>query len=267
MLADPMTRAHAFKELDRRIVKRLHEILENADGTSEPLETFHPNLVKQLSAEFEMDFAECEGFGNTFVINLKFFHFHLHTKLRQWVKSAHFGVKSCLIVPCAAKSDVSIKFRNRSHPNYKRLRQKRFDFDFLLILLSRSRSRHVTTKCTMGPVLSREFDHPDLLVTFACNPAGNCCSQKWYRCNSSGCCVGDKYGCFGFSCGHTTDPGWVRNSPLRIELVDLLDDALKAMGTRWPSPTSDCCFAPPFSPHVAPQMVFAFNKVCKKPTC
>ena len=62
MLADPMTRAHAFKELDRRIVKRLHEILENADGTSEPLETFHPNLVKQLSADFEMDLAECEGF-------------------------------------------------------------------------------------------------------------------------------------------------------------------------------------------------------------
>ena len=92
------------KELDRRIVKRLHEILENADGTSEPLETFHPNLVKQLSAEFEMDFAECEGFGNTFVINLIFFHFHLHTKLRQWVKSAHFGVKSCLIVAvCSEK--------------------------------------------------------------------------------------------------------------------------------------------------------------------
>ena len=31
MLADPMTRAHAFKELDGRIVKRLHEILKNAD--------------------------------------------------------------------------------------------------------------------------------------------------------------------------------------------------------------------------------------------
>ena len=134
---------------------------------------------------------------------------------------------------------------------------------YLFIFQKKSRSRHVTTKCTMGPVLSREFDHPDLLVTFACNPAGNCCSQKWYRCNSSGCCVGDKYGCFGFSCGHTTDPGWVRNSPLRIELVDLLDDALKAMGG-WPSPTSDCCFAPPFSRHVAPQMVFALNKVCKK---
>ena len=128
-----------------------------------------------------------------------------------------------------------------------------------LSYLSRSRSRLVTTKCTMGCVLSRTFNHPDLLVTFGCNPAGNCFSQKWYRCNSSGCCVGNGVCCF----ESTTDPGWVRNSPLRIELVDLLEDALKAMGG-WPSLTSDCCFAPPFSPHVAPQMVFAFNKVCKK---
>ena len=140
--------------------------------------------------------------------------------------------------------------------------QKRFDFDFVLILLSRSRSRHVTTKCTMGPVLSRPFDHPDLLVSFACFPHGNCLSQKWYRCNSSGCCIGQKYGCFGFSCGHTTDPGWVRNSPLRIELVDLLDDALKALGG-WPS-ISGCCFGQTLHSSCPPQLVFAFNKVCKK---
>jgi len=114
----------------------------------------------------------------------------------------------------------------------------------------------------MGPVLSRTFNHPDLLVTFGCNPGANCCSQKWYRCNSSGCCIGEKFGCFGSSCGHTTDPGWVRNSPLRIELVDLLDDALKAMGG-WPS-ISVCCFGQTLHPHVPPQLVFAFNKVCKK---
>jgi len=114
----------------------------------------------------------------------------------------------------------------------------------------------------MGPVLSRPFDHPDLLVSFACFPHGNCLSQKWYRCNSSGCCIGQKYGCFGFSCGHTTDPGWVRNSPLRIELVDLLTDALKAMGG-WPS-VSGCCFGQCLRTHVPPQLVYELNKVCKK---
>jgi hypothetical protein len=55
-----MTRAHAFKELDGRIVKRLHEILKNADLKKLSI----PDLAKQLSAEFEMDFAECEGFGD-----------------------------------------------------------------------------------------------------------------------------------------------------------------------------------------------------------
>ena len=64
------------------------------------------------------------------------------------------------------------------------------------------------------------------------------------------------------SCGDTTDPGWVRNSPLRIELVDLLDDALKAMGG-WPS-LSGFCFGQYFHQHVAPQLVLALNKVCKK---
>ena len=110
------------------------------------------------------------------------------------------------------------------------------------------------------------FNHPDLLVTFACSPVATG-GQEWYRCNSSGCCIGIKYGCFGFpcghtSCGHTTDPGWVRNSPLRIELVDLLDDALKAMGG-WPS-LRRSCFCQYFHTHVAPQLVLAFNKVCKK---
>ena len=114
----------------------------------------------------------------------------------------------------------------------------------------------------MGPAHSAPFNHPDLLVTFACSPAANCNSQEWYRCNSSGCCIGQTYGCFGFSCGHTTDPGWVRNSPLRIELVDLLTDALKAMGG-WPS-LSGCCFGQYFHRDVAPQLVYELNKVCKK---
>ena len=130
----------------------------------------------------------------------------------------------------------------------------------------------------MGCAHSQTFNHPDLLVTFGCNPAANCFSQKWYRCNSSGCCigaklccagdahgdgcVGDAYGFCGFRCGDTTDPGWVRNSPLRIELVDLLHDALKAMGG-WPK-DDICCFGRAFHGHVAPQLVEAFNKVCKK---
>ena len=121
----------------------------------------------------------------------------------------------------------------------------------------------------MGCAHSTTFNHPDLLVTFGCNPAANCFSQKWYRCNSSGCCIGAKYGCVGdaygfcgFSCGDITDPGWVRNSPLRIELVDLLHDALNAMGG-WPK-LDICCFGRAFHGHVAPQLVEAFNKVCKK---
>ena len=114
----------------------------------------------------------------------------------------------------------------------------------------------------MGSAHSAPFNHPDLLVTFACSPAANFNSQEWYRCNSSGCCIGQTYGCFGFSCGHATDPGWVRNSPLRIELVDLLTDALKAMGG-WPS-LSGCCFGQHLRTHVPPQLVLALNKVCKK---
>merc|ERR1711959_120064 len=96
-----------------------------------------------------------------------------------------------------------------------------------------------TTKRTMGCSQSTPaFYHPDLLVTFTCNPVANCLSQKWYRPWGHGFGSGDAIHC-GFSCGDTTDPGWVRNSPLRIELVDLLSDALKTMGG-WPKYA--CCF-------------------------
>ena len=110
------------------------------------------------------------------------------------------------------------------------------------------------------------FYHPDLLVTFGCNPTLNCTSQKWYRCNSRGFGSGDAIHC-GLSCGDpgTTDPGWARNSPLRIELVDLLSDALKAMGG-WPkfgACCGACCFGQ-FHGQVAPRLVEAINKVCKK---
>jgi hypothetical protein len=97
-------------------------------------------------------------------------------------------------------------------------------------------------------------------VTFACSPVATG-GQEWYRCHSSGCCIGQKYGCFGFSCCNTTDPGWVRNSPLRIELVDLLTDALKAM-EGWPSLSG--CFGQYLCEHVPPQLVLELNKVCKK---
>jgi hypothetical protein len=115
----------------------------------------------------------------------------------------------------------------------------------------RSRSRHVTTKCTMGTTPSRTFNHPDLLAAFCCGPVDtNCCSQKWYRHYS----------------GNTNDPGWQRNSPLRIELVDLLTDALKAMGG-WPTwnDTTCCCFGGSCKKllSIPPQLVEAFNKVCK----
>ena len=52
-------RSPAYQELDRRIVKRLHEILENDWYDKKPSVS---DLVKQLSADFEMDLAECEGF-------------------------------------------------------------------------------------------------------------------------------------------------------------------------------------------------------------
>ena len=117
----------------------------------------------------------------------------------------------------------------------------------------------------MGCEHSTTFKHPDLLVAFCSSPAANCLSQKWYRVSTSGVCAGTGYGFCGFSCGDTTDPGWVRNSPLRIELVDLLCVALNTMGG-WPKHDNafSRCFGRVFHGHVAPQLVEAFNKVCKK---
>ena len=98
----------------------------------------------------------------------------------------------------------------------------------------------------MGAVQSTPtFYHPDLLAAFCCDPVRTCKGQKWYR-----------------RFDNIIDPSWVRNSPLRIELVDLLNDALKAMGG-WPK-HSGCCFGSTLHVHVAPQLVEAFNKVCKK---
>ena len=98
----------------------------------------------------------------------------------------------------------------------------------------------------MGAVQSTPtFYHPDLLAAFCCDPVRTCKGQKWYR-----------------RFDNIIDPSWVRNSPLRIELVDLLNDVLKAMGG-WPR-FSGCCFGSTPHAHVAPQLVEAFNKVCKK---
>ncbi len=114
----------------------------------------------------------------------------------------------------------------------------------------------------MGCCLSTPaFYHPDLLVTFSCFPTGTCFSQKWYRCNSRGLGVDPNVCDCGLSCGCPDDPGWARNSPLRIELVDLLSDALKAMGG-WPK--YDTCLGRAFHGQVAPRLVEAINKVCKK---
>ena len=81
------------------------------------------------------------------------------------------------------------------------------------------------------------FYHPDLLAVFSYDTV----FEKWYR-----------YRQFG-----------VRNSPLRNELVDLLNDATKAMGG-WPY--LDCCCLKQlvFHEYVACQLVEPFNKVCKK---
>ena len=104
----------------------------------------------------------------------------------------------------------------------------------------------------MGCFLSTPaFYHPDLLDTFGCT------FGKW----------GSAFRVCGISCGDpgTTDPGWARNSPLRIELVDLLSDALKAMGG-WPKfvACGGACCSGQFHSQVAPRLVEAINKVCKK---
>ena len=69
------------------------------------------------------------------------------------------------------------------------------------------------------------------------------------------------------------DQGWIRNSPLRIELKDLLNGVLKAMGG-WPTRPSYCfcyrCPSPSYydqyhsTKQIEAQMVKEFNKVCKK---
>ena len=92
------------------------------------------------------------------------------------------------------------------------------------------------------------FYHPDLLAHFRCDPNFKRfpLKRKWFMHFSNG------------------EPGWVRNSPLTIELVDLLNDALKAIGG-WPRiPIPGCgghCSNDGWTP---PQMIETFNKVCKK---
>ena len=90
------------------------------------------------------------------------------------------------------------------------------------------------------------FYHPDLLAAFTFDDT---VFEKWYRYRHS---------------GNTNDPGWQRNSPLRIELVDLLNDATKAMGG-WPRHLCCCCHWGLIDhSNVACQLVEPFNKVCKK---
>ena len=102
----------------------------------------------------------------------------------------------------------------------------------------------------MGVVQSNPtFYHPDLLAVFSINGLNPFKSPKWSRYSDN-----------------INDPGWVRNSPLRNELVDLLNDALKAMGG-WPTwdDTRCCCFGGSCKKLLVlpPQLVEAFNKVCK----
>ena len=101
----------------------------------------------------------------------------------------------------------------------------------------------------MGCVLSAHtFYHPDLLAVFTYDTV----FKKWYR-----------------HPDNINDPGWVRNSPLRNELVDLLNDATKAMGG-WPRWNLCCCLkgwlCRPLLTHefIAPMLVEPFNKVCEK---
>ena len=97
----------------------------------------------------------------------------------------------------------------------------------------------------MGCVLSpHTFYHPDLLAVFTYDIV----FKKWYR-----------------HPDNINDPGWVRNSPLRNELVDLLNDATKAMGG-WPRWNLCCCLVRPLLTHdfIAPILVEPFNKVCER---
>ena len=97
----------------------------------------------------------------------------------------------------------------------------------------------------MGCVLSAHtFYHPDLLAVFTYDTV----FKKWYR-----------------HPDNINDPGWVRNSPLRNELVDLLNDATKAMGG-WPRWNLCCCLVRPLLTHdfIAPILIEPFNKVCER---
>ena len=108
--------------------------------------------------------------------------------------------------------------------------------------VARSRSRHVTTKRTMGCMQSAHtFYHPDLLEAFSYDTI----FHKWYRYRHL-----------------RNDP--VGYSHLRNELVDLLNDATKAMGG-WPRHLCCCCHWGLIDhSNVACQLVEPFNKVCKK---
>jgi len=61
------------------------------------------------------------------------------------------------------------------------------------------------------------------------------------------------------------DPDWSRNSPVAIELVDILNGALKDMGG-WPiCETIRCWSATRFPVYITPpKMVEAFEKVCQQ---
>ena len=127
---------------------------------------------------------------------------------------------------------------------------------------SRSRSRsHVTTKRTMGCLMNTPaFYHPDLLAVLRC---------EWFITSWKGDRTYKWYNSPLLERVTPTappmrprDPDWVRNSHLGIELVDILNDALKAMGG-WPR-RNYCCGSNNIDMWTPPQMVEAFNKVCKK---
>ena len=132
---------------------------------------------------------------------------------------------------------------------------------------SRSRS-HVTAKRAMGCAQSTPaFYHPDLLAVLRCDWFMTSWkmdrAHKWYI---SPLLKGDPL--FNVHVGTTAppmcprDPDWSRNSPVAIEIVDILNGALKAMGGG-PRITT-CCGTGSDDMLTPPQMVDAFNKVCKK---
>ena len=133
--------------------------------------------------------------------------------------------------------------------------------DGFSISISISISRHVTTRRTMGCLMSTPaFYHPDLLAVLRC---------EWFITSWKGDRTYKWYNSPLLERVTPTappmrprDPDWVRNSHLGIELVDILNDALKAMGG-WPR-RNYCCGSNNMDLLTPPQMVEAFNKVCKK---